>query len=280
MLDFQHSFANPQQIARFYAKMAIRALYNEVALYPKPGLVSFIDQGAHEDMDGALFFRSLFSLRHYFFSLGLHAALNYSPKQLVPFGLQAEQTMLHVTQGINTHRGAIFSLGILCATVCKLSTKKNLFSLDELHQSIINDWSLYLRDHHQNKNTHGTWVKEQYAAEDAKSLAINGYKLVFELYKELIHIPYDKTFLGLLAYQHFLLKMDDINILYRVGPEGLLFARQQIQGVISLQDKKNSIQAAIAIHHLFSEKNISPGGVADMLSLFYFLYSIFSGTHS
>lgn len=56
MHHFQHSFSSPNQLARFYAKKAVRALYEEVALYPKPGLVSFVDSGAHQDMDGPLFF--------------------------------------------------------------------------------------------------------------------------------------------------------------------------------------------------------------------------------
>lgn len=56
MQIFQHSLPNPYKIARYFAKKAVQALYDEVALYPKPGLVSFIDSGAHQDMNGALFF--------------------------------------------------------------------------------------------------------------------------------------------------------------------------------------------------------------------------------
>jgi triphosphoribosyl-dephospho-CoA synthase len=77
---FQHSLDNPKRIARFYAKIAVRALFDEVSLYPKPGLVSFVDSGAHKDMDGQLFLRSLFGLRHYFFNIGLRAALGDTPR--------------------------------------------------------------------------------------------------------------------------------------------------------------------------------------------------------
>ncbi len=52
--------------ASFIGKAAIRALYNELSLYPKPGLVSFVDNGAHDDMDAATFMRGIFALRHYF----------------------------------------------------------------------------------------------------------------------------------------------------------------------------------------------------------------------
>ena len=276
MPNFQHSFPNPQKMARFYAKIAVRSLYDEVALYPKPGLVSFIDSGAHDDMDGALFFRSLFGLRHYFFQVGLNAALNASPHTLVHWGRQAEQRMHYITGGVNTHRGAIFTLGIFCTSVCKLSNQYSTFSAQDLHLAIINDWADFLAKHHRNENTHGALVKQKYAVADAKQMAIEGYQLVFELYHELIESVDDKVFFGLMAYQHLLLNMDDINILYRTGKNGLEFARQQIQ-TLSFHDKEQAIQNAIGLHTVFSQKNISPGGVADMLSVLYFLHYLFSG---
>jgi triphosphoribosyl-dephospho-CoA synthase len=277
MQRYQHSLNSPQQIARFYAKLAVRALYDELSLYPKPGLVSFVDSGAHQDMDGTLFFRSLFGLRHYFFKVGLHAALGQSPQELVRWGVQAEQRMQQITKGINTHRGAIFSLGIICTTLCKLSIQQSHFSSSDLHLAIINDWANFLEHHHQNRNTHGTLVKEQYAVPDAKQMAIDGYRLVFETYHALSEIHEDKVFFGLLAYQRLLLSMDDINVLYRTGFDGLHFARQHIQKGISSKNRERSIQEGIKLHELFSQKNISPGGVADMLSLMYLLGSIFSG---
>ncbi|ARG99920.1 triphosphoribosyl-dephospho-CoA synthase MdcB [Legionella micdadei] len=276
MNKFQHSWHDPHKIARFYARLCVRALYDEVALYPKPGLVSFVDNGAHQDMDGALFFRSLFSLRHYFFRVGLCASLGYSSQDLVRWGLQAEQTMYRITKGINTHRGAIFALGILCTSSCKLSTQRKAFSLDDLHQAVITDWAAYLSTSHCNQNTHGAVVKEKYGVHDAKQIAIEGYRLVFETYQDLKAVHHDKLFLGLLAYQRFLMQLDDINVLYRAGLSGLEFARQQIQKTICLHQREQSFEAAIQLHRVFSQQNISPGGVADLLSVLYFLHSIFA----
>jgi triphosphoribosyl-dephospho-CoA synthase len=275
MLFFQHCLHSPQQIARFYAKIAVRALYDEVALYPKPGLVSFIDSGAHHNMDGSLFMRSLFSLRHYFFNLGLRSALGDPVSNLVPLGVQAEETMYRSTHGVNTHRGAIFSLGILCSTLCRLTAQRRCFNLDELHQAIIYFWSDYLQNHHDNKETHGALVKERYQVPDAKHLAIEGYLLVFTTYKALANQQEDKVFFGLLAYQQLLLALDDINVLYRVGPKGLADARNHIRHAVSIAHREHSIQAAIKVHTLFSQNNISPGGVADMLSFLYFLTYLF-----
>ena len=84
-------------------------------LYPKPGLVSLVDNGSHTDMNAATFMRSLFALRHYF------AAICRAGAQAAPFsdlrrlGMAAERRMLAATGGVNTHRGAIFSIGLLCA---------------------------------------------------------------------------------------------------------------------------------------------------------------------
>lgn len=269
--------SNLNKMARYYAKLAVRALYDEIALYPKPGLVSFVDNGAHHDMNGALFFRSLFGLRHYFVHIGQQAALNAPPPELVKLGLQAEHTMQQITSGINTHRGAIFALGIMCSSICKLSTHYKKFYPQDLHLTIMEDWAHYLQKHHQNTNTHGSMVKQKYAVADAKQMAIDGYKLVFDTYSALAEIQHDKKFFGLLAYQQLLLTMDDINVLYRTGPEGLQFARYHIQQGISLDNRTQSIQEATRLHLLFSQYNISPGGVADMLGLIYFLRHIFSG---
>lgn len=275
MQPFQHSLHKPQQCARFYAKIAVRALYDEVCLYPKPGLVSFVDSGAHQDMDGLLFVRSLFGLRHYFFNIGLHAALGDTPQQLVHWGLKAEQTMYRITGGVNTHRGAIFALGILCSSLCRLSMHKKMFTLYDVHHSIIDFWSDHLKFQHKNTQTHGALIKQKYAVPDAKQLAIEGYELIFTTYLLLANIQHDKLFFGLLAYQHLLLRMDDINVLYRVGIEGLTFARQTIQQGISLHDREASIQSAVKTHAVFSQNNISPGGVADMISILYFLTYLF-----
>jgi hypothetical protein len=102
--------------ARAVARLAVRSLHEELCLYPKPGLVSLVDTGSHDDMDAVTFMRSLFSLRHYFKKICLAGWDNAPFAQLKQLGIAAEAAMLKATRGINTHRGAIFSLGMLCAT--------------------------------------------------------------------------------------------------------------------------------------------------------------------
>ena len=281
MLTVRHSLPNAHKIARHYAKFAVRALYDEVSLYPKPGLVSFVDSGAHQDMDGRLFFKSLFGLRHYFFNISLRFAQGAEPVHLVQYGLDAEERMNAITGGVNTHRGAIFALGIVCATISKLSMQTKVFTSLDLQQAISSYWGDYLQYIHRADDTHGAMVKQKYHTQGAKQLAINGYASVFGIFHDLSHSDIqDKLFFGLLAYKRLLICIDDSNVLYRTGITGLNFARQQIQTVITMDDKEKCIAETIKLHQIFSRKNISPGGVADMLSLIYFLQRVFTGCKS
>eukprot|EP01136_Pigoraptor_vietnamica_P019319 Opistho-1_new@66774 len=106
----------PHCTAQRIGRAATVALYEELALYPKPGLVSFVDCGSHADMDGGTFLRSLFALRRYFPQAAALGAAGAGFDALERLGIDAERRMLLATGGINTHRGAVFTLGLLCAS--------------------------------------------------------------------------------------------------------------------------------------------------------------------
>ena len=97
-------------------RAATLALYDELALAPKPGLVTLVDCGSHDDMDAHTFMRSLFSLRHYFVQIAEAGFDGADFAVLERLGIEAEARMLAATGGVNTHRGAIFMLGLLCAS--------------------------------------------------------------------------------------------------------------------------------------------------------------------
>src|SRR3990167_5331064 len=98
------------------AGMAVAAMRDELKAYPKPGLVSPRDSGAHADMDFDLMCRSAESLLRPFASLAAagREACSFDGS-LAPLGVEAERQMLRATGGINTHRGAIFSIGLVIA---------------------------------------------------------------------------------------------------------------------------------------------------------------------
>ncbi|MDW7661715.1 MAG: triphosphoribosyl-dephospho-CoA synthase [Bacillota bacterium] len=113
---------------------ALKALLYEVAATPKPGLVDRANNGAHSDMDFYTFLDSSVELRHYFEAIAQYIKGQYNHKSesktlhegdmifsgLKTLGIQAEQDMKKATGGINTHKGAIYALGLLVAAVTEL----------------------------------------------------------------------------------------------------------------------------------------------------------------
>ena len=107
-----------EKLKKEIAELAERALLCELAVTPKPGLVDMETNGAHEDMDRFTFVRSACALRPYFERCACLGMENRSTEEtffrLRREGLLAEETMLAATGGVNSHKGAIFSLGLLC----------------------------------------------------------------------------------------------------------------------------------------------------------------------
>ena len=102
-------------VSELIADQAVLALLHELAAWPKPGLVSHVDSGSHTDMDAAMLQASAETLRRFFAELARTGQDGADMGRLRTIGLRAEAAMLAVTGGINTHRGAIFGLGLLCA---------------------------------------------------------------------------------------------------------------------------------------------------------------------
>ena len=116
-----------QHMAEYIAVRAYLALTQEVSATPKPGLVDRNNSGSHKDMTIRHFFASANALRPYFcrFAETGYLTRDLSPSEtfqkIRPLGKEAEAAMLKATRGVNTHKGAIFSLGILCAAAGRLS---------------------------------------------------------------------------------------------------------------------------------------------------------------
>ncbi len=100
------------------AELGVRAMLVEARLTPKPGLVDRLGTGSHRDLDLALLERSAETLRPWLARCWLVGA--EQPGQtapLVSLGIRAEQAMTEATGGVNTHRGALFGLGLLIAAL-------------------------------------------------------------------------------------------------------------------------------------------------------------------
>lgn len=274
------------RIARHIALLAVRSLYQELALYPKPGLVSFRDNGAHLDMNAATFVRSLFSLRGYFVAIAAAGMRDAGFAELQQLGVTAESHMLCATRGINTHRGAIFTHGILAAAA-GCAAARNIELTDENLRAIVTaNWSRDLRAiaiASTATASHGQLMAARHGVTGARGEALLAFPSVFE-----IALPGLRSALARGAdTQHALLHTffvllagtTDTNVLFRAGAEGLWFIQTQAGEFL----ERGSVfepgwqERAESLHHQCSIKHLSPGGCADLLAAAWFVHQLQTG---
>lgn len=104
----------PTTLPYIIAHLATQALQAELDTTPKPGLVDKDNNGAHRDMDHALMQLSINTLHPYFVRLALLGFADTLPSHTVirDAGIEAEKAMLAATNSVNTHKGALFSMGL------------------------------------------------------------------------------------------------------------------------------------------------------------------------
>jgi triphosphoribosyl-dephospho-CoA synthase len=272
-----------RRIARHIALLAVRSLYQELALYPKPGLVSLRDNGAHFDMNAATFMRSLFSLRGYFVAIAAAGLRDAGFKELQQIGLAAESRMLRATRGINTHRGAIFTHGMLAAAA-GCAAARNCEPSDDCLRAIVKEkWSLDLRAiaiAGAATPSHGQLMAARHGATGARGEALQGFPSVFET-----ALPAMRSALARGAdTQHALLhtffvllaETKDTNVLFRGGAEGLQFVQTKAGDFLDHGSVFASgwQRRAESLHRRCSATNLSPGGCADLLAAAWFIHQL------
>lgn len=274
---------NDKKFAFSIAVFAVRSLYKELSLSYKPGLVSFIDTGSHKDMDAITFMKSIFSLRNYFKKIILAGSNNADFSYLQFLGIEAEKKMLKATNGINTHKGAIFSLGILCAGVGLLHTKKIELNSQNLSKVIKDNWGDRILSYDNPNKTsisNGQRVKEKYGYNGARYEAANGFTTITKtalpaLKNTMISLENEEA--SLMQTLFTLMKnLSDTNVVHRGGEDGLKFVQKTSSsflnnGGVFQKSWKNEVYK---IHKQFISKNLSPGGSADLLASSYFIYSL------
>lgn len=248
--------------AQHFAVLAVDALKEEVRFTPKPGLVDLRNQGAHTDMDAALFGRSADSLHSCFAEFFLLGAgeKDCMPK-LQKAGLEAEALMLQATCGVNTHKGSIYAFGLILAAL------GNYFVCGDdifLHASRLAK-SAAVSD----QKTHGRDVYQKYGIRGAREEAEAGFpsaKIAYLFLKQS-----DNDILS--ALLHLIAECPDTNLLYRGGLKGLRYAQSWAKLLLALPA---FLRPWLALHmdQAFIRKNLSPGGCADLLALALFLRKI------
>lgn len=256
-------------LANKLAQIAKTALFEELITYPKPGLVSHIDNGSHGDMNYAIFIASITSLENYFQQMAVSGGTQQDFILLETLGMQAEVQMLNATNNINTHRGIIFILGILIAATA-YCLEFNL-AHTQISQTISSLYTMGLLQHKLNHDSHGSQVRQTYQLEGIIDSAIAGFPLLFNAVEQfkLFLQNYSYTESKLLTFFYIMQYLDDSNLVYRGGIEALYFAKAQAKFI--LQDPKQLYAQALKLHHEFIRQNLSPGGSADLLSAVLFL---------
>ena len=268
-------FHTSQTIGRY----AVQSLHQELATYPKPGLVSPVDNGRHQDMDASIFFRSLFSLRKYFREISLAGMQGASFVILKQLGITAEERMLKATQGINTHRGAIFNLGLLAAAAGHLQEAGLLLQTDALSTVISVRWGDAIKQHGRSlpQTSHGGQVAAHYGVGGALHEASSGFPHVFNvglpaLQKSLARGA-DQNSAAVQCLFSLMKALADTNLLYRGGDSGLTFAQESARSFLADGGvhRPGWRKQAIEIHREFVNRNLSPGGSADLLAATLFV---------
>lgn len=247
--------------------LATYAIKTELDTTPKPGLVDKFDNGAHTDMDYALMLKSINSLSPFFDKLSCLAYKDSSPnvQEIQNVGIEAEKQMLKTTNGVNTYKGALFSMGLVLTCASYIYKNKEINKTD-LRENIKNLASQFV----QPTNTHGKIVIDKHKIKGALSSAIDGYALLFDEWLPYLENNKEEEYPLIKLLLFIMTKIDDTNIYYRKGEEIVKYVKIKAQETLD----KFSIEEVKKLNSEFIKLNISPGGAADMLSLTLFVYSI------
>jgi triphosphoribosyl-dephospho-CoA synthase len=267
---------------RSIGRAAVRSLWHELVLYPKPGLVSLHDAGAHDDMNADTFIRSLFALSRFFHDVTAAGAAGARFETLRRLGVRAEAAMLAATRGLNTHRGAIFALGLLSAAVGRTVERGEAPSDAIVRRTLLACWGADLSCARQRPGnlSNGLVVARRYGVSGARGEALRAFPSVFDFalpaLRQALARGCDARRAQLCAFFALLAHVDDTNILHRGGAEGLAFVRRVAREFRDSGDvyASDAITRAEAIHREFVARGLSPGGCADLLAAALFVHDV------
>ncbi|MFW0757067.1 triphosphoribosyl-dephospho-CoA synthase [Pseudomonas sp. H11T01] len=282
-----HAFnLQPQtlSLAERLADLAVDALIDEADLSPKPALVDRRGNGAHSDLHLGLMHASALSLWSAFKEMA-EAALEFGEvglplrEALGRIGRDGEQAMLATTNGVNTHRGAIWALGLLVAAAAleSQSSTAGAVTLRAARLALLND------RYAPQPLSHGAQVAQRYGARGAREEAQLGFPAVIQRALPQLkrsradgHGEQNARLDALLA---IMTTLADTCVLYRAGEAGLQAMQRGAQAVLDAGGSA-SLGGRRRLHELDQHLlalNASPGGAADLLAACLFIDRIESG---
>jgi triphosphoribosyl-dephospho-CoA synthase len=285
---FRAPHRRDSSLYRLVAATAFRALLQELVTWPKPGLVSLIDNGSHEDMDAAMLRRSAEALSPFFAELAQAGSAHAGMSCLRAIGLRAEAAMLAATGGVNTHRGSIFGLGLLCAAAGTMANQPDDADVPaprKLGSIVARNWGKDILRGPIALHSHGTEVLRRYGAHGARGEAAAGFPSIYNIGLPALRLgraiaPEDSTAGPVQVCFALIAAVRDTNLLHRGGAEGALYAREAAAAFLSDGgvDAPDWRRRAAAVHAGFVARRLSPGGCADLLAMTLFVDAVESGT--
>lgn len=268
-------------------RAAIASLHAELSLSPKPGLVCPDDRGSHVDMDAHTMTRSIVALRHGFKEIVVAAAEGASFARLQTLGIDAERAMLDATGGVNTHRGAIFNIGLLAAAAASCGSHgrsrcaprdrpASIATAADMRDAIRTRWKAGI-ERAPTLESHGSAMAARHGAGGARREAAGGFPTVFEtllpVLREARRRGVDGRRARIAVLMSSIATTTDTNLLYRGGAEGLAFAQRAARafldrGGVTVADWESALRE---IGRAFVTRNLSPGGSADLLAATIFV---------
>ncbi|NDJ58793.1 triphosphoribosyl-dephospho-CoA synthase CitG [Enterobacteriaceae bacterium 4M9] len=278
--------SNPGASQYHIAELATRAMHREITLTPKPGLVDSANNGAHKDMTIMLFMASIAAISPWFslfFEKGKQTATLPGPQTLRairPIGLACEHAMFTATHGVNTHKGGIFSLGLLCAAAGRLTgrdetlTQRNLCR--ETSRMCINLVEDELHPTRMPK-TKGELIFQTTGLTGARGEAASGFITVRRYGLPLL----EKSLRAGASEQDALLMMllalmatnPDTNIISRGGVNSLRYVQRYARRLLKMKNLSGEklYNALVNMDNALIARNLSPGGSADLLAVGWLL---------
>ena len=276
--------------SREAARLACQALLYEVAITPKPGLVDRENSGSHRDMDFFTFQASAAALQPYFAQCVRIGRQGGAPEETLRAlrlpGKLAEAEMRRATVGVNTHKGAIFSMGILCGALGRLDREswgnpdRILDECAAMAKGIVSEDYRDLTP--ETAKTAGQKLYLRYGITGVRGQAEAGFPAVREAGLPTLEAALaagkninEASCAALLA---LLVHTADTNMIHRGGFDGMQQATLEVREIL---DRENfpSRETLESLDKRFIEKNLSPGGSADLLALTLFLHFLRETAH-
>lgn len=273
---------NINEISLDIGSLAVQAMLYEVSCFPSPGLVSPVSNGAHKDMNFYTFIDSTSSILKYLILFTQKGYQDKSSKEIFneirKVGIEAEKDMFLKTNGVNTHKGMIFLIGICCGAVGKaIYDNKSSSSIQtiikEMCEGLTENDFVNLRYKENLSNGEKLYLK--YNIKGVRGEAERGIPLVFnyalDLYENTSFLKENDrlvhTLIGIMQF------CEDSTIINRHSLDVLNYVKDISKDIMELGGMKTELgkNKIKDLCRIFIEKNISPGGSADLLGVTVFM---------